>query len=250
MPELLRDRELRAVISLPRLFKSNNAQMAVVYLARNSDWNRDQRVLMASVTKWKDEDGDEYDTDIAAALSRSLISPILYCQAVDLAKMFEVPRYKFGAMREGDACDEQVASPDLPQSPLPSQPVKLIRGVARHGDNVQIGEERFAGLQPVLRLQQLFAIIRLEEILETSAQDLAFSDDGRSKKLPRINVVDPRRRVRSRHAAARARRCRAGSFSALGHWPTSRLIDILEHGGHPGVVFRDSGVTREPLLRR
>lgn len=67
--ELLRDCELRAVISLPRVFKNNNARMAVVYLIRNSRWNRDQRVLMASVAgSWKDEDGDEHDTDIAAAL--------------------------------------------------------------------------------------------------------------------------------------------------------------------------------------
>lgn len=67
--ELLRECELRAVISLPRVFKNNNAQMAVVYLARNPRWSRDQRVLMASVSSdWKDENGDEHDTDIAAAL--------------------------------------------------------------------------------------------------------------------------------------------------------------------------------------
>ncbi|MGH7135488.1 MAG: hypothetical protein ACREHD_07090, partial [Pirellulales bacterium] len=40
-----------------------------VYVARNPRWNRDRRVLTASVaTEWQDEDGDEHDTDIAAAL--------------------------------------------------------------------------------------------------------------------------------------------------------------------------------------
>ena len=67
--ELLRECELRAVISLPRVFNNNNARMAVVYLARNPRWNREQRVLMASVAStWQDEDRDVYDTGIAAAL--------------------------------------------------------------------------------------------------------------------------------------------------------------------------------------
>ncbi|HVC97317.1 MAG TPA: N-6 DNA methylase [Pirellulales bacterium] len=67
--QLLRDCELRAVISLPRVFKNNNAKMAVVYLARNPKWNRRRRVLMASVEMhWSDEDGDEHETDLVAAL--------------------------------------------------------------------------------------------------------------------------------------------------------------------------------------
>lgn len=71
MPELRRelwgDCELRAVISLPRVFKNNNAQMAVVFLARNPRWHRDQRVFMARVAStWKDEDGE---TLVVAAAS-------------------------------------------------------------------------------------------------------------------------------------------------------------------------------------
>jgi hypothetical protein len=66
---LLRDCELRAVISLPRVFKNNNARMAVVYLVRNQRWNRKQRILMATVAMdWQDDDGDKHDTDLAAEL--------------------------------------------------------------------------------------------------------------------------------------------------------------------------------------
>jgi hypothetical protein len=80
--ELLRDCELRAVISLPRVFKNNNARMAVVYLVRNPQWNPARKVVLASVApKWTDENGTEHDTDLFAELEtivdryRSAIEP-------------------------------------------------------------------------------------------------------------------------------------------------------------------------------
>jgi hypothetical protein len=67
--ELMRDCELRAVISLPRVFKNNNARMAVVYMVRNPKWNPRRRVLMANVAAdWSDEDGEVRQTDLFAAL--------------------------------------------------------------------------------------------------------------------------------------------------------------------------------------
>jgi hypothetical protein len=67
--ELLRDCELRAVISLPRVFKNNNARMAVLYLVRNPNWNRSRTIVLASVLpEWKDEDGAKRTTDLFAEL--------------------------------------------------------------------------------------------------------------------------------------------------------------------------------------
>jgi hypothetical protein len=67
--ELMRYCELRAVIALPRVFKNNNARMAVVFLVRNPDWNPRRKVLLASVQPtWNDEDGEEQTTDIYGEL--------------------------------------------------------------------------------------------------------------------------------------------------------------------------------------
>jgi type I restriction enzyme M protein len=67
--ELMRDCELRAVISLPRVFKNNNARMAIIYLVRNRRWNANRKVLLASVhASWKDEAGVEQTTDLFGEL--------------------------------------------------------------------------------------------------------------------------------------------------------------------------------------
>jgi type I restriction enzyme M protein len=67
--ELMQECELRAVISLPRVFKNNNARMAVLYLVRNPQWNRTRRVLMASVLPdWTDENGEKRITNLFAEL--------------------------------------------------------------------------------------------------------------------------------------------------------------------------------------
>ena len=67
--EILRECELRAVISLPRVFKNNHAQMAVLYLARNTRWNAKHKVLMASVRPtWMDDNGEVQQTNLFAEL--------------------------------------------------------------------------------------------------------------------------------------------------------------------------------------
>jgi hypothetical protein len=67
--EIMRDCELRAVISLPRVFKNNNAQMAILFLICNPQWNRNHKVLMATIRPtWKDENGQEQPTDLFAEL--------------------------------------------------------------------------------------------------------------------------------------------------------------------------------------
>ncbi len=47
--EILRQCELRAIISLPRVFKNNNAKMAILYMAKNPRWHPSWQVMMASV---------------------------------------------------------------------------------------------------------------------------------------------------------------------------------------------------------
>ncbi len=67
--ELIRNCELRAVISLPRVFKNNNARMAIVYLVRNPLWNANRKVLLASVqSSWNDGAGIEHTTDLFGEL--------------------------------------------------------------------------------------------------------------------------------------------------------------------------------------
>jgi len=67
--DILRDCQLRAVISLPRVFKNNNAQMAIVYLARGAPRRTRQRVLIASIEPtWTDDKGLQQPTDFFAEL--------------------------------------------------------------------------------------------------------------------------------------------------------------------------------------
>ncbi len=67
--ELMRDCELRAVISLPRVFRNNNARMAIIYLVRNPLWNADRKVLLASVqSTWLDDAGTEHTTNLFGEL--------------------------------------------------------------------------------------------------------------------------------------------------------------------------------------
>jgi type I restriction enzyme M protein len=67
--EIMRQCELRAVISLPRVFKNNNAQMAVLYLVRNPRWNRQHKAFVATVRPtWTDENGAEQPTNLFAEL--------------------------------------------------------------------------------------------------------------------------------------------------------------------------------------
>jgi type I restriction-modification system DNA methylase subunit len=67
--ELLRDCELMAVISLPQVFRNNNARMAIIYLVRTHSPNRRRRVLMASIERtWTDESGTEQNVDVFGEL--------------------------------------------------------------------------------------------------------------------------------------------------------------------------------------
>jgi len=60
---------LRAVISLPQVFKNNNARMAIIYAIRNPNWNVERQVLLATVLpKWTDENGEVRETDLAGEL--------------------------------------------------------------------------------------------------------------------------------------------------------------------------------------
>lgn len=67
--ELLADCELRAVISLPRVFKNNNARMAIVSLVRGACKSTRSKVLMAEIREhWTDKDGQQHATDIFGEL--------------------------------------------------------------------------------------------------------------------------------------------------------------------------------------
>jgi hypothetical protein len=67
--QLMRDCELRAVISLPRVFRNNNARMAIIHLVRNPHWNTDRKVLLASVqSTWTDDAGVQHTTNLFGEL--------------------------------------------------------------------------------------------------------------------------------------------------------------------------------------
>jgi hypothetical protein len=63
--------ELKAIISLPRVFKNNNARMAIVYLVRSPRRRPSRKVLMAEVREhWKNADGEKQTTDIFGELEK------------------------------------------------------------------------------------------------------------------------------------------------------------------------------------
>ena len=75
MPELrqdvARECELRLVITLPRVFKNNNARMAIVYMVRTTNPDARRKVLLAEVREeWRDADTVEHTTDLFGELER------------------------------------------------------------------------------------------------------------------------------------------------------------------------------------
>jgi methylase of polypeptide subunit release factors len=67
--ELARHCELRLVITLPRVFKDNNARMAIVYLVRTTRPALNRKVALLEVQeKWRDLDGLEQTTDLFGEL--------------------------------------------------------------------------------------------------------------------------------------------------------------------------------------
>jgi type I restriction-modification system DNA methylase subunit len=64
-----RDCDLRLVVILPRVFKDNNARMAIVYLVRNPRPSTQRKVVLAEVReKWRDADNVEQTTDLFGEL--------------------------------------------------------------------------------------------------------------------------------------------------------------------------------------
>jgi type I restriction-modification system DNA methylase subunit len=61
--------QLKAVISLPRVFKNNNARMAIVYLVRSPRPPRAQKVFLAEIREhWRDAGGEQQTTDVFGEL--------------------------------------------------------------------------------------------------------------------------------------------------------------------------------------
>ncbi len=68
---LLADCELRAVISLPRVFKNNHARMAIVYLVRCARKRAAGRVLLSEIVEhWTDANGEEQTADVFGELEK------------------------------------------------------------------------------------------------------------------------------------------------------------------------------------
>jgi hypothetical protein len=68
---LAQECELRLVITLPRVFKDNNARMAIVYLVRTPRPKLTRKVVLTDVhEKWRDADGLERTTDLYGELER------------------------------------------------------------------------------------------------------------------------------------------------------------------------------------
>ena len=69
--EVARECELRLVITLPRVFKENNARMAVVYMIRTRTPEARREVLLAEIREnWRDAEGVEHTTDLFGELER------------------------------------------------------------------------------------------------------------------------------------------------------------------------------------
>jgi hypothetical protein len=69
--EVARECELRLVITLPRVFKENNARMAVVYMVRTPTPEVRREVLLAEIREtWRDAEGVEHTTDLFGELER------------------------------------------------------------------------------------------------------------------------------------------------------------------------------------
>jgi tRNA1(Val) A37 N6-methylase TrmN6 len=67
--EIARKCDLRLVITLPRVFKDNNARMAIVYLTRTSCPAPNRKVALAEVwEKWQEPGKDEQPTDLFGEL--------------------------------------------------------------------------------------------------------------------------------------------------------------------------------------
>jgi tRNA1(Val) A37 N6-methylase TrmN6 len=66
---LARECDLRLVITLPHVFKDNNARMAIIYLMRTSRPVPNRKVALAEVReKWQEPGKDEQPTDLFGAL--------------------------------------------------------------------------------------------------------------------------------------------------------------------------------------
>jgi hypothetical protein len=76
--EIMRHCQIKLIVSLPRLFKGNNASMAVIYMVRSREPDREQEVLLASIPleyEYTDEETGEtiYErVNIEAELDRIL----------------------------------------------------------------------------------------------------------------------------------------------------------------------------------
>ncbi len=67
--ELARSCDLQFVITLPRVFKDNNARMAIVYLVRTARPAPNRRVVLAEVReRWQEPGKDEQSADLFGAL--------------------------------------------------------------------------------------------------------------------------------------------------------------------------------------
>jgi hypothetical protein len=72
--EVARACELRLVVTLPRVFRDNNARMAIVYMVRSPCPEPRRKVLLAEVREhWRDAEGEEHTTDLFGELE-SLVS--------------------------------------------------------------------------------------------------------------------------------------------------------------------------------
>jgi type I restriction enzyme M protein len=66
---LLENCRLKAVISLPRVFKNNNARMAIVYLVRCARPRLSHKAFLAEVhERWRDTNGQQQITDVFGEL--------------------------------------------------------------------------------------------------------------------------------------------------------------------------------------
>jgi type I restriction-modification system DNA methylase subunit len=70
--EVIRNCQINAIVSLPRIFKNNNAQMSIIYLKKTKCKDKKQKTLLASIPLKVAEEGEEELVNINSELANIL----------------------------------------------------------------------------------------------------------------------------------------------------------------------------------
>jgi hypothetical protein len=104
------------------------------------------------------------------------ICPVLDLQAWHLAEILPVARHQGRTVGQGEGRDQKVAPSDLLPFLVMSQSVELSGGRRANGEDGEPVQILLVLVQPLLGLEQLFAVLRLEHGGEPPLEDLDPAD--------------------------------------------------------------------------